>query len=283
MDTLARGQGLPQENTIDWSRRPPDAKDGLEGPAYRRRWVNTSNPLGNALEPSQRPGSKIAIIASVWPQTSSRVSAFRMTAVWLPWNGGWNVSMDWHTCRVYDGNRVGEEVLEIWLQPADGKTHAEWPFCSWTAMLPNQRLVEPGAGKAVAIRSRRPEPRLRPMCLASAASFRDQAQRNWIHGRCVLDDIAASRNIRFRWRRPPPPSPTLLAWRTERLRLRQVLNSPQRRRGHSRTSWPHGFKASGSCWNKTVKPCMPTSSKLPIDEFCAAERTEEPTAIKPEN
>ena len=100
----------------------------------------------------------------------------------------------------------------------------------------------------------------------------------------MLDDIAASRNIRFRWRTytTSKPDPARMEDREAEAPAGFELTTAEKRT----------FTDKLAAWVQSQRKLLEQDCEamyadiikaFPIDEFCAAERTEEPTAIKPEN
>lgn len=196
IDTLARGLGLPEENTIGWVRRPPNANDGRKLPSYVAQWSTHRMRFGDAIQPYQRPGQRILVVADVSPENPQKLWRLHLSAGRKSENEEWNATILLATFRPYQKDTVGEEQLQIWLEETDGIAHVSWPFSASPAGLANKRRD----GAIVEMRPVRREPsftRMRSM-FASPEAFLNEVRRELAESeRDVLADIEASRRLRL--------------------------------------------------------------------------------------
>ena len=198
IDKLGRIVGLPVENAIVWSRRPANAKDGRKLASYVAQWSTHRMDLGDAIQPNQRPGQRICVIADVNPGDGKSLCGFQLIADWRPREEGWNASIHMFTFQPYRKDIVGQERLRIWLERSDVSAHLDWPFSGWSATVPIERRDALQAGTVAAMETVRQPPDLEETVtlLASPESFLNGLKRELnATERRSLDDIARSRNI----------------------------------------------------------------------------------------
>ena len=196
IDTLARRLGLPEANTIGWSRRPPNANDGRRLPSYVAQWSTHSMRFGEAIQPHQRPGQRISVIADVSPENSPKLWRLHLSADRRSEKEAWNASILLFSVRPYQRNRMGEEELKILLEQPDSKGHVSWPFSASAADL----VTERPDGTIVEMRPVRLEPSFRRMrsMFASPDTFLNEMRQQLAEfQRDVLADIKAGRRLRL--------------------------------------------------------------------------------------
>jgi hypothetical protein len=219
IDRLAREHGLPAENTIEWSRRPPSVNDNRKLHSFVAKWSSHNNQF-YALQPDQRPGSEIFVIADVDPANTNLIRSFSLSARSQCKREGWDADVSLF-CQPYQRDRLGEETLRFAFRRSEDTPvieWIEWPIRAWYVTLPN-KAGDP-LGQEIAVRTEIPSltrTQIRE-ALATTAGFRDEVRRELKGAKeRLLQDISASRNVRIIEPRYTTPIPD--ASRIERREL----------------------------------------------------------------
>lgn len=284
IDILVRKIGLPSENTIDWSRRSPNESDDRKLPSYVAQWSSHPMRFGDAIQPDQRPGQKICIIADVNPEDIKAIRGFYLSADCTA-DEGWNASIMLFSFQASQRDHVGQEKLRIWLRHADEIARFSWPFSEWGAEVPTDPLSAPRTGSVVSIQATRQAPNLeQPATLfASPASFLNAMRRDLDSmERRTLDDIAASRNIRLGSYQYTTsiPDPSRMEFRDIEIPAGFKLTAGQKQ----------ALTASLVDWTQSRRKLLEEhyedmhaaiTKAFPLDEYFAAEANAETPVIKP--